>query len=68
MAPPGSDRQTVHEIKTRAIRDCQILCATCIGAGSEMLKDHMFAAVLMDEATQGARLRVEFHAALGNHS
>merc|ERR1740130_85768 len=32
--------------------NAQVVCATCIGVGSEVLERHQFGAVLMDEATQ----------------
>ena len=52
MAPAGASKQEVHDLKTQVIRNAQVVCATCIGVGSEVLERHQFGAVLMDEATQ----------------
>ena len=38
--------------KTRILRNAQVICATCIGVGSDMFESHVFPAILMDEATQ----------------
>ena len=54
LAPPNSTKQEVHDLKTQAIRNAQVVCATSIGIGSELLERHQFGSVLMDEATQAS--------------
>jgi len=46
------DAQQAHQEKTRILRNAQVICATCIGVGSDMFESHVFPAILMDEATQ----------------
>ena len=41
----------------RMIKGAQVVCGTCIGVNSPMLKDNKFAAVLLDEATQASKIR-----------
>ena len=47
-----SNKQEEFEARRREIRAAQVVCATCIGVGSEVLKGQTFGAVLVDEATQ----------------
>jgi len=46
------NKQSEFQARQRAIRDAQVICATCIGVGSESLDRIKFRAVLVDEATQ----------------
>jgi len=44
--------QEAHNERMRIIRGAQVICATCIGVGGDQFENHVFPAVLMDEATQ----------------
>ena len=48
----GQNKEAAYEAKIKEIRAAQVVCATCIGIGSEMLERFRFSAVLVDEATQ----------------
>jgi hypothetical protein len=49
----GADRKQVeHAARMRALRQAEVVCATCVGVGSAMLAMTSFAAILVDEATQ----------------
>ena len=50
------DAQNAHLEKMRIIRNAQVICATCIGVGSDLFQDHVFPAILMDEATQATEV------------
>jgi superfamily I DNA and/or RNA helicase len=41
-----------YDERQRKIRSAEVVCATCIGAGSDALERFKFPAVLIDEATQ----------------
>ena len=45
-----------HNILTRILREADVICATCIGAGSSLLDNINFAGVLIDEASQATEL------------
>jgi len=47
-----SDREAFHHAQVAALRRAQVVCATCSGAGSEMLGKLTFPSVLLDEASQ----------------
>ena len=47
-----SSKQEEFDARRREIKAAQVVCATCIGVGSEVLKGQTFGAVLVDEATQ----------------
>ena len=47
-----SSKQEEFDARRREIKAAQVVCATCIGVGSEVLKGQSFGAVLVDEATQ----------------
>jgi len=55
-APQGHgmpmDKAAAYEAKMLAIRNAQVVCATCVGAGSGVLERFRFTRVLIDEATQ----------------
>ena len=51
-ASKGHDAKMRHEALTRALRGADVICTTCIGAGSGMLEKVRFAGVLIDEASQ----------------
>ena len=50
--PSTGDRHADYAAKLAAIKGAQVVCATCVGVGAEMLKGISFPAVLVDEATQ----------------
>eukprot|EP00750_Incisomonas_marina_P003349 INCI13076.1.p1 GENE.INCI13076.1~~INCI13076.1.p1 ORF type:complete len:1039 (+),score=142.01 INCI13076.1:179-3295(+) len=49
-------KQEKHLAKMRVLNRAQVICATCIGAGSQVLDKMRFAAVLIDEAGQATEL------------
>jgi hypothetical protein len=48
----GGDRAANFAAREEAIRSAQVVCCTCIGAGSDLLRGLRFPAVVIDEATQ----------------
>ena len=42
----------------RLLNSAQVICATCIGSGSEMLSKYAFHTVLIDECTQATETSV----------
>ena len=52
----GYTKQDKHLAKMRVLNRAQVICATCIGAGSQVLDKMRFAAVLIDEAGQATEL------------
>lgn len=51
VAGAANKEEQARAIKD-AIRQAQVVCATCSGAGSDMLERNSFPAVLLDEASQ----------------
>ena len=50
----SGDKAADYAAKLAAIRRAEVVCATCVGVGAELLKSCAFAAVLVDEATQAS--------------
>ena len=48
----SGDKAADYAAKLAAIRSAEVVCATCVGVGAELLKACSFPAVLVDEATQ----------------
>jgi regulator of nonsense transcripts 1 len=45
-------RKYEAEAAQELIRQAEVVCATCVTAGGDMLQRHTFTHVLVDEATQ----------------
>lgn len=48
----GDARRLELEISAEVVAQTDVVCATCIGAGSELLMASLFMLVVVDEATQ----------------
>ena len=48
----SGDRSADYAAKLAAIKGAQVVCATCVGVGADLLKACRFPSVLVDEATQ----------------
>jgi hypothetical protein len=49
-------REAKHHALTGVLNSAQVICATCVGAGSGMLEKKRFAGVLIDEASQATEI------------
>ena len=49
-------KQAKHDALTKILRDADVICTTCVGAGSGMLEKKQFAGVLIDEASQATEI------------
>ena len=49
---PGGSRSEEMAARQRMLKQAEVVCATCVGVGSEQLKPLSFPCVLIDEATQ----------------
>jgi len=47
----GRERE-IHCVKEKILKECDVVCATCCGVGSDLLRQCRFDSVLVDEATQ----------------
>ena len=52
----GQMKQARHDALKRTLNHAQVICATCVGAGSGILEKKMFEAVLIDEASQATEI------------
>ena len=56
MLPLNQQKQLKHDALMRALGSAQVICATCVGAGSGQLDKRRFAGVLVDEASQATEI------------
>ena len=54
----GLSREQEHQVRVNALRNADVVCCTCVGAGSDMVKQVGFPAVLVDEAAHTTELEV----------
>uniref|UniRef100_A0A7S3YDC7 AAA+ ATPase domain-containing protein n=1 Tax=Lotharella globosa TaxID=91324 RepID=A0A7S3YDC7_9EUKA len=52
LSSANGDKQAEYAIIASSLRNAEVICTTCSGAGSEMLARYFFPVVLCDEATQ----------------
>jgi hypothetical protein len=55
-AAAAAKRQQLHALQDQAMDSADVICATCISAGSGMLVKRNFTHVLLDEATQATEV------------
>lgn len=53
---PADAKKMAHETRAKVMREAQVVCATCVGAGSLVFEKSRFPAVLIDEASQATEL------------
>ena len=50
--PGGDSARSAYDAKMALVRDADVVCATCVGAGADLLDRFHFDRVLVDEAAQ----------------